>query len=78
MFLFGSTSADNQLEIISVLHLKRTFRTVAISVADPDPHGSTLILVSRIRIRSVNVDLDSDPGGQKWPTKSEEKCAVLF
>jgi hypothetical protein len=73
MFLFVCISADDQLELISVPHLNRTFRTVADSVVDPDPHGSTFILVSYIRVRIENVDMDSDPGGQKWPTKKLRK-----
>jgi hypothetical protein len=39
------------------------------SVADPDPDGSTFILVNWIRIRIGNTDPDS--GGPKLPTKQK-------
>jgi hypothetical protein len=43
---------------------------------DPDPHGSTNILVGWIRIRLGNAD-DSDPEAKKMTQKTEEIFLVL-
>ncbi len=47
------------------LFLGSTFLFLETSVVDPDPHGSALIVVGLIRIRTPNADPYPGPGGQK-------------
>jgi hypothetical protein len=43
---------------------RRLSSRIVTNVVEPDPHGSSLILVTWIRIR-IGFDADPDPGGQK-------------
>ncbi len=59
-------------KVVTGPHLLSTFLFLETSVVDPDPHGSALIVVGWIRIRTPNADPDPGPGGQKYPTKKEK------